>query len=318
MYNKRFNYVLVGVFVTAMLVATVVSVAILTGRTGPTDRYNLVLDNVADIKFGSQVRYEGFPIGQVEDISAIDEGGRTRFQVALSVKQGWRIPDDSVARIASSSFLAAKTLDIAAGQSKQMLAPGDRIASGGPNDMFTTMSAAATKLTALSETSIKPLLETLQSLASTVDRDTPRITEKLVSFTTQLDALLGPVQRLLADENIAAVERTIHNTETMTSTLSQASQNLATAMARAQHLAANLDTLVETNSPDIDRTLQDLHYTLGSVARNIDTIVHNLDGTTRNMNEFSRLIRTNPGLLLGGSPREAVSVPQVSTRGKPQ
>ncbi len=37
------------------------------------------------------------------------------------------------------------------------------------------------------------------------------------------------------------------------------------------------------------------------------SIVHNLEGTTRNMNEFSRLIRQNPGLLLDGTPRQAVS-----------
>jgi phospholipid/cholesterol/gamma-HCH transport system substrate-binding protein len=33
----------------------------------------------------------------------------------------------------------------------------------------------------------------------------------------------------------------------------------------------------------------------------------NLDGASRNMSEFSRLIRQNPGLLLGGSPREETS-----------
>ena len=66
MYNNRTNYILVGCFVIAMIVAAAGSVAVLTGRTGPTDRYFLSLDNVADIKFGTQVRFEGFPVGQVE------------------------------------------------------------------------------------------------------------------------------------------------------------------------------------------------------------------------------------------------------------
>ena len=42
------------------------------------------------------------------------------------------------------------------------------------------------------------------------------------------------------------------------------------------------------------------------MAQNIDTINQNLDGASRNLNEFSRRIRNNPGLLLGGSPREEV------------
>jgi len=37
------------------------------------------------------------------------------------------------------------------------------------------------------------------------------------------------------------------------------------------------------------------------VSRNIDSITYNLEGTSRNMSEFSREIRENPGLLLGGN-----------------
>ncbi|MFQ5467750.1 MAG: hypothetical protein ACE5DS_06395 [Kiloniellaceae bacterium] len=43
-------------------------------------------------------------------------------------------------------------------------------------------------------------------------------------------------------------------------------------------------------------------------------MVHNLDGTARNMNEFSRLIRTNPGLLLDASPRAPAAQAEVTER----
>ncbi len=43
--------------------------------------------------------------------------------------------------------------------------------------------------------------------------------------------------------------------------------------------------------------------------------MHNLEGTTRNMNEFSRLIRQNPGLLLDSTPREAVSPARATLDG---
>jgi phospholipid/cholesterol/gamma-HCH transport system substrate-binding protein len=44
----------------------------------------------------------------------------------------------------------------------------------------------------------------------------------------------------------------------------------------------------------------------------------NLDGASRNMNEFSRLIRQNPGLLLGGSPREETARARDPERSKRQ
>ena len=307
MYNNRMNYVLVGSFVAAMILAAIVSIAVLTGRTGPTDRYFVLLDNVTDIKYGTQVRFEGLPVGQIERIDAAEPGAAGRFRVEVSVVEGWQIPEDSVARIGNSSFLAAKTLDIESGVSGTMAAAGGGIASGPSDDMFTTMRAAASQLTSLSEGSVKPLLATLQALVSTVNQDTPLITRELTSFTRNLNASLGPIRAILADENVRAIARTIANTETTTATLAQASEDLAAAMSQLQHITANLDTLVEANDAEVEQSLKDLRYTLSTVARSVDTIIHNFDGTARNMNEFSRLIRNNPGVLLGGTPREAVS-----------
>jgi phospholipid/cholesterol/gamma-HCH transport system substrate-binding protein len=61
--------------------------------------------------------------------------------------------------------------------------------------------------------------------------------------------------------------------------------------------------MINRNSKNVDKSTADLEYILRAVSQNIDAITNNLEGTTRNMNEFSRLIRQNPGLLIsGGSP----------------
>jgi hypothetical protein len=127
MRRHNLNYVIVGLFVSAMLAAAIVAIALLTGQTGATDRYFVVLENVADLKFGTQVRYEGYPIGQVERIEPFPEGGSMRFRIELAVREGWRIPADSVARIGSSSFLAAKTIDIQSGTRDDVIAVGGEV-----------------------------------------------------------------------------------------------------------------------------------------------------------------------------------------------
>ena len=71
--------------------------------------------------------------------------------------------------------------------------------------------------------------------------------------------------------------------------------------------AGNIDALIEYNKDNVDQSLKDIQYTVSAVSATVDSIVHNLEGTTRNMNEFSRMIRQNPGLLLDGTPRQAVS-----------
>jgi phospholipid/cholesterol/gamma-HCH transport system substrate-binding protein len=76
MYKTKTNYVIVGFFVTAMLAAGLVSITMLAGRTGPTDRYLIMLENVADVKFGTQVRFEGYAIGQVDRAPACNSASR--------------------------------------------------------------------------------------------------------------------------------------------------------------------------------------------------------------------------------------------------
>jgi phospholipid/cholesterol/gamma-HCH transport system substrate-binding protein len=313
MYKQRVNYVIIGVFVTAMLIATAASVALLTGRTGPTDRYFVVLDNVADVKYGTLVRYEGYPIGQIEGITPVVDGPGMKFRVDLSIRQGWQISTDSVARVASSNFLAAKTLDIESGQSRAMVEIGQQIAAEPAADMFATIAETAKEFASLSRERITPLLATLQSLAETIEGDAPRISRELIAFAEGLNQTLVPVQEILSDENVHAVNNILKNVEETAVTVNGFSRDLTDTMVKVDNLATNLDQLIENNKEDVDQSLKDIRYTLSAIASTVDSIVHNLDGTARNMNEFSRLIRQNPGLLLDGTPRQAVSPARAET-----
>lgn len=307
MYNQRTNYITVGLFVSAMLAATITWLVMLTGGTGPRESYVLIFENVSDVKFGTQVRYEGFPIGEVENISPLPDGASMRFRVDVGINRDWRIPQNSVARITASSFLAAKTIDIASGDSPEIIAPGGEIATASAGDMFAVMATAAAEITELNRASIRPLLATLNGLAGTLADGAPRITEDLASVAQRMNRSLAALQEILASENIQAIRRVIRNVENTSGTLASSSTDLSVTIRRADNLVRNLDELLEENRNNLDQSLKDANYTMQSMAQAIDSIVYNLDGAARNMNEFSRLIRQNPGLLLNSTPRQEVS-----------
>ena len=64
MKSNKVNYVVVGVFVLAMLVGAIAAIALLSGRTGPTETYFTSYGDVSGIKFGTKVLYMGYPVGQ--------------------------------------------------------------------------------------------------------------------------------------------------------------------------------------------------------------------------------------------------------------
>ncbi len=319
MRKPNTHYVMVGAFVSAMIVATLGAVAMLTGQVGPQISYYTILDNVADIGFGTQVRYEGYPIGQVERIEPFAEGGGMRFRVTVSVEQDWRLPADSLARIGSTSVLSAKTIDISSGTSAQALETGGRIPSAAPQDMFAVMSEVAGTFGDLSRDGLLPLIgkitdlvenegtriagdageliATVNTLAGKMDQRLPALLAEISTVVTRLDESAQALQTVASPDNAEAVEQLVANLDQTSAIFLNTSQEL-------QGLVGDLDTLVAANRQTVDHSLKDLRYSVGSVARNIDSMLHNLDSASRNMNEFSRLIRQNPSLLLS-SPEAA-------------
>ena len=107
MKDSRINYVVVGGFTSVMIVAFVVVISILAGSTGATDKYYTVYNNVGGLKFGTQVLYEGYQIGQVDSIEPLFDDGQVNFRVNIEVQEGWVIPEDSIAQATVSGLLSA-------------------------------------------------------------------------------------------------------------------------------------------------------------------------------------------------------------------
>ena len=335
MQNKNLNYAALGLFVIAM-VATAIGVTIsLSGRSGAHDIYTAVFDNVADVRFGTQVRYEGFPVGQVEEIRPVVKGGAMVFHLDLSVRQGWKIPADSVTTIGSSTFLGGKTVEIRRGKSTSSLKPGDNIASAPPADMFAAMSTIAGEFGDLSRNSLRPMMDRMSGLVASADdlvakdmvqlvrslnnlagglqTDVPQIAGELRHFAKRLNTMLGSVQTVLSERNVVGVTHVVENVEQMSDRFLDISKSLQGSMGQISDIVTKLDQVVKNNDSKVNGAVNDARYIMQALARNIDNFNHNISGTARNMNEFSRLIRQNPGLLLGGSPREDTQTKEIPT-----
>ena len=306
MRDSRTNYIVVGGFVLVMLAALIVSVALLTGKTGDNDIYTTTLPNVTGIKYGSKVTYEGFVVGQVEDIQGLQRDNRTWFRVAMGVREGWQVPQGSVARITAPGILAAPTLDIKGGASDVMLPPGSEIPGGAAANIFATMNAMAGEVTKLNDQGLLPLMATLntqvEALGIIMQKQAPELLANLVTISTDLAAkaprITTDVQKItgtlsgkvLNDETAAAISQSLANTAELTAGLVETRKKLDNVVAT-----------IDGNKGTIDQSMKDLRHTLAALARNIDSIAYNLEGTSRNVHEFSRQIRDNPGVLIGGT-----------------
>jgi phospholipid/cholesterol/gamma-HCH transport system substrate-binding protein len=314
--TRRSGDILVGLFVLAMLAALIVGIALLTGRSGPADRYYTVYRNVTDIGFGTAVLYEGYPVGQVEAVTPRPADTGMEFLVEFSVIRGWRIPADSVAAVVTPRVLAPLAIEIRGGTSEQMLQPGEMLVGIPGQNLFAAMGLLANRLSTVDFSRIDPLLavldESLQGVRDIVLSDgkkaSAQLADLLSSANRALPPLLAELERLSRSLDATAEEivlminpRNREKVERILSNLDRSSADVQLTTQDTRRLTEQLAKIVESSEGDVHQSMNDARYILGLLARDIDTIMHNVEGTSRNIEEFSRQIRADPSLLIYGA-----------------
>ena len=285
-----------------MLSALMVWLAVLSGTTQSTTAYYMEFDNVIGLSPGGQILFEGYPVGEIEDIVLTRRPEGSVYRLNVTIHQGWNIPEDSLAVMTQASLLSAMVVDIQAGASNQILEPGERIPSLGSTNIMTAMSSVAAKLGNLADTRLKPLLESLSGgtdALTTFSQDAPIILDNTKIFTRQLATATTRLNHIL-DQSGGHLETILGKAELASGNISTLTTDFHQTRKQLDTLLLSMRRLVTNNSGEIDHSIADLHYALEVVASHVQEISSNLEATTRNMNELTTDLRRNPGLIVRG------------------
>lgn len=318
MTSTRINLAAIGAFVLVALTSLIYVLAVLAGRTGSTDDYYTLYTNVAGLKYGSQVFYEGYLVGQVTSVTPMTEQARVQFRVGMAITAGWKIPEDSVARSGSSGLLAPQTISIAAGKSETALKPGALITPGLSVDLFSTVTGAAGSFDRLASGGLMPLFENLDRqitavgglldgdvrklvgnaniVAAAAAQDLPLVLRNARNASSGLANVTQQLQSVLTPARIASLDRIIGNADLATASLARTS--------------ASLERLSGDGEEDLKVALRELRLTSESLSRHSESIAQNLDAASRNLQELSRKLKQNPGLLIRNTPGTDAIAPE--------
>lgn len=166
------------------------------------------------------------------------------------------------------------------------------------------------------------LIDDLKTASEALAETTPRVAADVEAFSSSLnEEVLGPDnlarieatlanlesasrnldQEVMGEANRRRVAKTLNNLQEASGQFARLTRELMDTKAQADALIAQMDRMVETTGGELSGSLEDLRYTMSVVSENVDAIAHNLEGASRHMNEFSRQIRQNPGVLLRGT-----------------
>lgn len=298
MKRETVNYVSVGLFVAVMLAALAAGLFAITGRSGPTDRYFVYYRDVAGIRYGTPVYYQGYGVGQVDKVEPEHGAGGTRYRVELTVQEGWPIPKDSLATVASSGLLADVSIAIVEGQSAERLAPGAEMAGREGGNLFMAFNELAGEVQALTRSSIRPLVDQLGSTlgeSGPVIRDLRGLLAKLNVGAEGLNQIVGADNQRELAQFLRRVNETSANASALSAQLLETRKQLDAMLAQG-------DAMLEENRPEARQAVREMRVSLQAVSERIDSVMEQLDASSRNLREFSREIRANPNRLLSSSP----------------
>jgi len=280
MKKENINYLMVGLFVLAGMLLLFIMLFKITGGQSNSDQYYVEFDNVTGIKDGIVVTYGGYAIGAVNGVEPVFNSGRTVYKLSLLVKSDWKIPTDSTAQIVMPAIISDKQIEITQGTSVEYLTPGDTLKSAEAVD----------------------IMELVDSIASQLNEFIPQSTKNINKLIANLNYSANKVSLLLSDKNIQHMDNLFKHADSSGKSLSELANGFTKINKQLDSILNRTDLILNDNSEDIRYTVIELKKSIDVVSGRIESVMYNLDATSQNMNEFSRELRNNPGVILGSKP----------------
>lgn len=287
-----------GLFVIIGLIAIITMFVVVRGQLQKQDSYYAYFNNVAGLRPGASVVYEGYIIGTVETITPEKTDTGMTFRVDVAVQQGWAIPKDSLAEISALSLLSAQSIQIDAGTASP-LAVGAEITSRPASNLMAELGRTADQFAQIASTSLVPLLVTIDDLLNEEARDAlsglkdltlsvndgvPEIISTVSRTADNLETASQSVIELAGDNTQSAIGAVLDDVMQAADNVNAASQSVKSATTEAQSLVENVSTDVN------DMWLGKIETLLGRIdnsASNLEDISKSALRTATNIEEFS-------------------------------
>lgn len=261
--ETRASYLLVGSFVLALMAAAVIFVLWLTGTTAEkTGRYHLKFSgSVTGLQVGSQVRYRGIPVGEVVAIDIItdetDERAPVTIEVTIEVRHDTPIRESTRASLEVQGITGVSFVQLT-GESE----PSPRL---------------------------PPSTHRQKAYIPTKPSQIERIFQSFPELLAELTVLASQGRKLLNDENIDKISRSLDHFEAITEQIARGSSDLGALIQEGRKT-------LETAQPAIDNIgaaaaeIKTAATSIGAAADNLGGTANAIEGAAR---EMEVMIKTN-------------------------
>lgn len=334
----RAQKVRLGIFLIFSLVILFATIGTLAGLKliQKNDSYTIKFsESLAGLERGASVKYNGIWVGRVEDLE-INRTNVGEIIAEISLKRGTPVKKDTVAVVTASGITGSKYIELSGGTStSEFLPPGSEIPSsesfmgrltGKAENIAEKVELLANKLNELlSAQNREKIMNTVSNIDKLAVSATSTIEENRPNVKLVIANLEGSTQKL--DRTVATIEvegtAALKEIRTLVANLNESLEKqkiknivnnveVITAEARVAVEDAQLKVMVDKLNELVVKTVGTITTIDNTVLRAKDDIFVSLtylEDALEDLSEFARMIRENPGLILGGSKEKERKLP---------
>lgn len=269
------------------------------------NNFFVIYQQVDGLTPSNQVYINGYPVGQVDKISLMQEKNN-HLLVKLKIDDKVKVGASAAAVLVTSDLLGGKAIELEVGNTSRPLEDGD-----------TLIAKKEKGIAELVQEKSLPIVDKLDStlirvnyILGTFVKDTSRVTNAMAN----LEQSTITVENIL-QENRQDLSATINNLRSLTASLSDANEGVGPLMVKLNHLADSLNDLklqatvkkldqAALNLKEITHKFNDGQGNIGRLI-NEDSAYVNLNKTIADLDKLLIDLRENPGRyvnfsLIGG------------------
>ena len=285
-----------GIFGILIISALFFLINYLKGRDlfDRTNIYYARYENVEGLTTTGPVFIKGLRVGFVEKIKYVQE--RDQFVVALSVKSGYNIPENSIAEIYSSDILGTKSIRIVLGDSKKYLVEEDTLLTNVQAPLINMLTQEIIPLKEKAEALIVAMNKTFDNINYVLDDKTKN---DISSSIAKLEATLNNLQEISGNlkERTPEVNEIIGNIKDVSGDLKSGSKNINRTISNIESITDSLNSADLKGSivslKDLLEKMQDPKGSMGKILTT-DSLHTNINNLLREMDLLIKNINQNP------------------------
>ncbi|WP_372643649.1 MlaD family protein [Ancylomarina sp.] len=261
---------------------------------------------VDGLKKSSPVTLKGFKVGQIQSIK-FSESNINDLIVSFSVGDGFKLPNNTTARIISSDIMGTKEIQIIPGNSKTPLLAGDTIKGSIEGDLKEQVSMQMLPLKNKAEklmSSVDSVLTVIQYIFNADARD--NISQSLRSIKNTINKLEHTSSSLdtLVTGQRSHMEKILANVESITGNLESNGKNINNILSNFSSISDSLkqaeitSTINNANAAlaQVNEIFQQINSGKGSMGAFLknDSLYHHMESASKHLDELLVDLKAHP------------------------